>query len=282
MSVEVPSDFPKGRAQTLAPRRAVLVWPRFSSRSLTVWRRNALAWRRHAVTSIIANLGEPVLSLFALGLGLGLFVSRIGEYSFLEFIGPGLLAGSAMTWITYDLTYGCYDRLHWSRAYHAMIASPLSVGEMVAGEFAWQATRTTLFGLGFLALLAAFGIVQGPWAVPGTVLVTLLTSLIFTGPALAVGAVARVEEQLSYYFNLAITPMFFFSGVFFPLETLGPAVQQVAHFLPLYHLVELARAFILGTPLSGVTSHLLWLGLFTLVSLALPGRLLRDALERIA
>lgn len=282
MSVEIPSDLAKSRARTAPARRAVLVWPRFSARSLTVWRRNALAWRRHAITSTLANLGEPILSLFALGLGLGLFVSHIGRYSFLEFIGPGLLAGSAMTWITYDVTYGCYDRLHWSRAYHAMIASPLSVGEMVAGELVWQATRTTLFGLGFLGLLALFGIVQGPWAVPGTILVTLFTSLIFTGPAIAVGAAARVEEQLSYYFNLAITPMFYFSGVFFPLETLGPAVQHVAQFLPLYHLVELARAFILGTSLAGITSHLLWLGLFTLVSCALPGRLLRDALERIA
>ncbi|MBO2520065.1 MULTISPECIES: ABC transporter permease [Limnochorda] len=281
MSVEIPSDLPQGRARS-APRRAALVWPHFNARSLTVWRRNALAWRRHAASSILANLMDPVLSLLALGLGLGLFVSRIGEYSFLEFIGPGLLAGSAMTWITYDLTYGCYDRLHWSRAYHAMIASPLSVGEIVAGEFAWQATRTTLFGLGFLALMAPFGIVHSPWAVPGTVVITLLTALIFTGPALAVGAAARAEEQLSYYFNLVITPMFFFSGVFFPLESLGPALRQVAQFLPLYHLVELARAFILGSPLPNLTTHLLWLGLFILISFLLPGRLLRDALERIA
>lgn len=263
------------------PRRAVLVPPHFSGRSLTVWQRNALAWRRFSLSSLLANLSEPVLSLLALGLGLGLFINEIGELSFLAFVGPGLLAGSAMNWVTFDLTYGCYDRLHWSRAYHAMIASPLSVGEIIAGEFAWQATRTTLFGLGFLAILAAFDIVQGPWAVPGTILVLALTSIVFTGPALAVGAMARGEEQLSYYFNILIAPMFFFSGIFFPLEALGPVARQVAQFLPIYHAVELSRAFILGTASPATGVHLLWLAGFALVSLMIPGRFLRDALERI-
>lgn len=256
--------------------------PRFTRRALVVWRRNWLAWRRFLPTSLAANLTEPVLGLLALGLGLGLFVQRIGGLSFVEFLGPGLLAGGAMMWVTFDLAFGVYDRLHWTRAYHAMIASPLSVEEIVAGEVLWQASRTALFAAGFLLILALFGIPRSLWAL-GVLGVAALTAVVFAGPAIAVAAAARHEEQLSYYFNLVIQPTFFFAGVFFPVDALGEGIRTVATVVPLYHAVTLARGLTVGAPPPGpeLLAHGAWLVAFAGASLLLPVRFLRAALERI-
>src|SRR5690554_4015665 len=101
-------------------------WPRLSYQAGVVWRRNWLAWRYFMGTSLVANLSQPVLNLLALGFGVGLFVRDIEGMSFIEFIGPGLLIGSEMTAVTFDVCYGVFDRLHWTRAYHAMIAAPLT------------------------------------------------------------------------------------------------------------------------------------------------------------
>lgn len=256
-------------------------WPRFSSRALVMWRRNWLAWRYYMVTSITANLVQPVLNLLALGFGVGLFVQDVNGLPFIQFIGPGLLIGSTMQGVTFDLCYGVFDRLHWTRAYHAVIASPLMPRDIVAGEMLWQATRSAFFGTGFLLILAAFGLVSSWWALTVPLLAALV-ALVFSGPAIAVASVARAEEQLSYYFNLVIQPVFFFSGVFFPIEALGSTAARVAQFIPLYHGVSLVRAAVTGVPPTlPVWVHALWLGAFAVLALALPTRFLRGALERL-
>lgn len=260
---------------------AAVEWPRFSSRALVLWRRNWLAWRYYMVTSIVANLVQPVLNLLALGLGVGLFVQDVEGMPFIAFLGPGLLIGSTMTGVTFDLCYGVFDRLHWTRAYHAMIASPLMPRDIVAGEMLWQATRSAFFATGFLLILVAFGLVSSWWALTVPALAALV-AFVFSGPAIAVASVARAEEQLTYYFNLVIQPMFFFSGVFFPVEALGSAAVWAAQFVPLYHAVSLARAAVTGAaPALPVWVHGAWLAAFAALAMALPTRFLRAALERI-
>jgi lipooligosaccharide transport system permease protein len=57
---------------------------------LKVFLRHFRVWKRYWFASLVGNVGEPVLYIFAFGYGLGRFMPKIGELSYLEFVAPGL------------------------------------------------------------------------------------------------------------------------------------------------------------------------------------------------
>lgn len=254
-------------------------YPTPTRRALVLWLRNLLAWRKFYRSSLLLNFGEPVLNLVALGFGLGSYVTQIGELSFLEFIAPGLLAVTAMNAVTFDMAFEGYDRLRVTGAYDALVTAPLSIEELAAGELAWEATRSVVYGLIFLSVLLVFGAVHSLWVVL-LPLVLVVSGVLFGSLALAVVSIAKAHEHLFFYFTLFITPMFMFSGVFFPVQRLPEAAQWVVKALPLYHVVELNRGLILGNVSTGLLSHFAALVMMALVAPAVPVPLLRRALSR--
>ena len=106
----------------------------------------------------------------------------------------------------------------------------------------------------------------------------MLTGPLFTAPALFVATKAKNHEQLFYYFTLVITPMFMFSGVFFPLAKLPPLVRDLILVTPLVHVVDIVRALILGRVSGGLAIDaavilVYAVGLSTLPATALKRRL---------
>lgn len=219
--------------------------PRFDRMALAVWYRNYRAWAHFWRSSLLLNFGEPVLNLMALGIGLGAHVGAMEGVPFAQYVGPGLLAVTAMNAVTFDMGFEGLDRLRTTGVYDAMTFSPLTVNQLVAGELLWEATRGAVYASIFLVVLAALGLVESAWAlvVP---LVMALFGPVFGSAALMVVSVARHHEHLFYYFTLAVTPMFLFSGVFFPVSELPPAAAAAVQALPLFHGVELARGLVLG------------------------------------
>jgi lipooligosaccharide transport system permease protein len=238
-----------------------------------VWWRDFVAWRKFWRSSILLNFGEPLTNLLALGVGLGAYVAVMQGVSFLQFIAPGLLAVTAMNAVTFDAGFDTYDKLNSSGVYAAMLTSPLTVPEIVLGEYLWEATRAILYGAVFFLVILAFGLVHSWWSllVP---LPLILFGVLFTAPALYVAAVARTHEQLFYYFSLVITPMFMFSGVFFPVAHLPWIVQDIIYILPLYHGVLLTRAMVLGQMTVGMIWQFVWLIAYAAILAYLPVRAL--------
>lgn len=222
-----------------------ITFPRFSHGALMVWLRNYLAWTKYYRSSVLMNFGEPITNLLALGFGLGAYVMKMEGVPFIDFIAPGLLAVTAMNAVTFDIAFEGYDRIHESAIYRAMIASPLGIEELVGGEFLWEATRSVLYGMIFLVVILALGLVHSWWALL-LPLPLALTGILFAAPALWVASVASNHEQLFYYFSLVVTPMFMFSGVFFPVAHLPPILRLLIEVTPLYHVVDLMRALVLG------------------------------------
>lgn len=221
-----------------------------------------------------------MMGLIALGWGLGAYVSQIGELNFLQFIAPGLLAVTAMNAVTFDTCFEGYDKLRRSGTYTAMTSTSMEVEELVGGAILWESTRSLLYGVIYLTVLLAAGLLQSWWslAILGTL---ILSGVLFTLMALVVVSRAKVHEQLFYYVTLVITPMFMFSGVFFPVERLPAAAQWLVQLLPLYHMVELNRAFALGQVHSGLLLHVGALGLMIAAVAPFPARMLRRALESL-
>jgi lipooligosaccharide transport system permease protein len=65
-------------------------------------------------------------------------------------------------------------------------------------------------------------------------------------------ATRKTEQSFNVIFRFIVTPLFLFSGTFFPIEQLPGAIRWVAWFTPLYHGVALTRALAIGQNLDPV------------------------------
>lgn len=241
--------------------------------AIMVFRRDFLAWAKYYKSSVIMNFGEPLTNLLALGFGLGAYVAKMSGVPFIDFIAPGLLAVTAMNAVTFDMAFEGYDRLNENRIYQSMITAPLTVGQVVLGEYMWEGVRSLLYGAVFIVVLAALGLVKSWWAfmLPFPLVVT---GVMFAAPALWVASWARNHEQLFYYFTLFITPMYLFSGVFFPITHLPGVVRIIIVITPLFHVVNIVRALVLGHFYLGLVWDALWMLGYTALFALLPVRVL--------
>jgi lipooligosaccharide transport system permease protein len=127
-----------------------------------------------------------------------------------------------------------------------MYATPLSPYAIAFGQIAWIATRATIVATIFCGVIIAFGAAGSPgivWTIP----VGTLTALAFAGPIAAYMTTQRDTTSFNAIWRFGITPLFLFSGTFFPIESLPEQVRWIAWLLPLWHGVDLARALSLGT-----------------------------------
>ncbi|MDQ2753998.1 MAG: ABC transporter permease [Actinomycetota bacterium] len=206
-------------------------------------------WRGTVMTTFL----NPVLYLAAMGVGLGTFVNRgphasalLGHVSYLDFVGPALVASTAMQTAATESTFPVMAAIKWRRTYEGMLATPLSVGDVIIGHFLWIATRIFMAVTVYLVVLVAFGAARSPLVVL-VVPAGLLTGLAFTGPLVAFAASQENDNSFPMVFRLGLIPLFLFSGTFFPLSQLPSWLHIVAYCTPLWHGVELCRSFALGT-----------------------------------
>jgi lipooligosaccharide transport system permease protein len=229
-----------------APAR-VDAWPAF----LAAYEHLLLLYRRTWRGSIFGNFLTPVLFLLAMGVGLGGFVDRAGGDAldgvpYLAFLAPGLLASVVMQSSSFDATFPIIGGFHWVRRYHAMVATPLTPTTIALAQIAWIATRATLIGTIFTLVMFVFGAARSPAALLAIPVATC-TGLAFAGPIAAFMTTQRDTNAFMNIWRFGITPLFLFSGTFFPIERLPDALQPVAWIFPLWHGADLARALSLGT-----------------------------------
>ena len=211
----------------------------------------AVQYRRTFRSSVFTSFLTPLLFLTAMGLGLGGYVDRsggaaLGGLTYLQFLAPGLLAATVMQSAAFEATFPIIGGLNWQRTFHAMYATPISPRDIVVGNLVWIALRLTLIAAIFTVVMALFGAAASPLillAIPAAV----LTGMAFAAPIAAFSATQRTPEKFNAVFRFGITPLFLFSGTFFPLSNLPEAIRPIAWLSPLWHGVELSRRLALGT-----------------------------------
>lgn len=233
----------------------------------------ALLYLRTWRGSIFGSFAQPVLFLLAMGVGLGAFVDAgtggdaLGGVPYLQFLAPGLLAATVMQTASFESTFPVMAGFRWVRRYHAMYATPLTPFAIAFGQIAWTATRATLVGAIFALVIVLFGAARSP-LVALAVPVGTLTALAFAGPIAAFMSTQRDVTAFNAIWRFGITPLFLFSGTFFPIDRLPDAIQPVAWVLPLWHGADLARALALGTVGDNPLLHLAHLGILLAVAAA--------------
>ncbi len=226
------------------------------SAAFHVFEYNLWSYRRIWRGTLFSTFLSPILFLAAMGIGLGAFVDRsgasaLGGVSYAAFLAPGLLAGQAMQTAGFESTYPIMGALIWDRTYHGMLATPITVPSIVFGQLAWLAVRLSLVAAAFFLVMVAFGLVVSPLGVL-SIPIAVLTGLAFGAPIMAFSATQRNDQGFAALFRFGLTPMFLFSGTFFPIDQLPGKLQLVAELLPLHHGVALARHLCLGDEASMV------------------------------
>ncbi|HLQ47722.1 MAG TPA: ABC transporter permease [Candidatus Dormibacteraeota bacterium] len=211
----------------------------------------AVQYRRTFRSSVFSSFLSPVLFLTAMGLGLGGYVDRsggaaLGGLTYLQFLAPGLLAATVMQAAAFEATFPIIGGLNWQRTFHAMYATPLSPRDIALGNLVWMAIRLAMIATVFTVVIIAFGAAHSPLVVLG-IPVAVLTGMAFGAPIAAYSATQRTPNKFNVIFRFGITPLFLFSGTFFPIESLPGFLQPVAWLSPLWHGVDLTRGLVLGT-----------------------------------
>src|SRR3954454_3714478 len=217
-------------------------------RSLEYW---AFTYKRTWRSGVVNGVLSPVLFLTAMGLGLGGLVSsqsaspNLDGVSYLVFLAPGLLAANAMQVAVQESTYPVMGAIKWIRTYHAMLATPLRVIDVLLGHLIWIAIRVFMACAIFLAVMAAFGTTKS-WTAILALPAGLLTGVAFAAVVVAFAATRETDSGFNMLFRFGVMPLFLFSGTFFPISQLPGWMQTVAYATPLWQGVDLCRSLALG------------------------------------
>ena len=237
------------------------------------WR--AYAERPFLHTFLLTALGNPLVYLAAMGIGLASLVKvDVAGVGYALFVAPGLLVSTVCATAANFGTWPILAGFKWERNYLAATATPVTPEQLADGETIAQGARLLVQGLLFWLVGLAFGVWHGPVSVL-TVAIAALAGLAFFTPLMAYSATVE-DEGINFNLinRLIVMPMFLFAGTFFPLEAMPVYLQWVGWISPMWHGTQLARVVGFGMPYPwwGVAGHLAFLVVLTAVGLLLARR----------
>lgn len=257
-------------------RESILFSPRGA---LRMWQRNATVGRKTLLTTLAPRFLEAIAYLAIMGLGLGTYLSTVDGVDYIDFIAPGVAASTVMFGAIIETTYNSFVRIHVRRVVDAVVTTPLSLSDVVVGEYLWAATRAVIYGLVFLVVMVAFGLVHTPMALllPPVFAIGALT---FAVLGMAYTSFVTSIEHYNILFTGLLTPMFLFAGVFFPFSDLPGWAQVIGWCMPLSHLVAATRDLTLGGADLGTLAHVGALLALLLLVFPFPAARLKRTLLR--
>lgn len=243
-----------------------------SWRFIRVWQRNCLVYRKIWKINFLPPILEPLFYLLAFGVGFGSLVGKIvyadREITYVAFIAPALLSVNIMYNAFFENTYASFVRMYYQKTFDAIMATPLSVYEVIIGEIVWGATKSVIATGIMLTVVSLFGLVQYPH---GLLILPLafLAGIAFGAVGMLFTAIVPSIDMFNLPIFLFVTPMFLFSGTFFPLDGLPGWAQKLAQAFPLTHLVSVTRSLCLGLIRADLLYGLSYLVVFCLIFIPL-------------
>jgi lipooligosaccharide transport system permease protein len=197
-------------------------------------------WRAATFSSTV----EPTIYLLAFGFGFGSLVSRVGGFTYVQFVGTGTVATAVLFSSAFAAMFGTFVKYQFQRTYDAILAAPVDTEELVTAESLWIATRAGVYGCVPMIVAIFFGL-DPTWGMLTVPLIGWLTGLGWANFGIMVAGFAKAIENFNYIVSAVLTPLFLLAGTFFPLTNLPEWVQVLAQLNPLYQCVELVRAAVL-------------------------------------
>lgn len=250
-----------------------------SYRIYHVFVRNLYSYKRFVLPTFIASLIQPLFYLITFGIGMGAYVGLFGGKPYLYFLVPGVLMSAVALTASYECLFGTFVKMIHERLYDSLIATPVSAEDAVAGDIAWGVFRGLISGTLMMLVAMAMGVF--PVSVPAVLL--LFVCMIFVGTlfgslAMIVTSLAPNFDFFNYYTELVLTPMLFFSGVFFPLDNFPAWMKSFARFLPLTPAVSISRAVFSGIYSSALVFDFLFIVVLEVIAFTIGVKLMKRRL----
>lgn len=223
--------------------------PLVSRRSLRVVERNG-AISRHYWMIFVTRLIEPFLFLFSIGIGVGALIDTVNgpdgvAVSYQSFVAPALLVSSAMNAAVFATSFEFFSKFKWVGSYESMLATPITVRDLVRGELLWILGYLAIQSTVFVVTMLALGLIESWWALL-LVPTALLVAYAFGCAGFIAASLLRTWLDFDYVV-VAIFPLYLFSASFFPLSRYPDALAVIVQLTPLYHGIDLARDLTFGT-----------------------------------
>ncbi len=226
-------------------------------------------------STIISSVLFPCFFLLAVGFGLGSQIddtSSLGTVDYPSYIGPGVLGGVAVLQAGGLSLWPTLGAIKWQGDYQAALSTPLTTPGLVVGHILWIGFRITVSATLYLAVLAAFGVVSS-WLALLAPAAACLVALSIAGPLSAWSASQDSDDTFGPINRLGLSPLFLFSGAFFPISQLPVVIGWISRLFPVWHGVELTRGLVNGTleAAAGI-GHVAYLLVWSLAGLLLAIR----------
>lgn len=198
-------------------------------------------YRQNLVANTSPTISDPVFFILALGIGLGAYVTDMDGRSYLAYLAPGLAIATALWTAFFETSYGFFIRRTYENVYDAMLTTPIGPREIIIGEYLWVAMKGAGMSVGVTLVLLVFGVVEWPmaWLIP---IIGAFVALSCGAIGFVSSAMVRNINQFQTVYALLINPLFFFSGIFFPLHEAPLILRILCNLSPLYHGVRLGQA----------------------------------------
>jgi len=240
-------------------------YPPLYRRLYSIWYRHFRVYTTNLLSNAFPPFLEPLIFLAGVGLGLGKYIAEpVGGVEYIEYLGTGLLVTTAMFTSAFECSFGTFVRLEFEKVYDGMLAAPMTVNNLIIGEMIWAGSKGFFFTFCVLCILSAFGIIMLPQALLAP-FVGFLTGLMFATISMLVTSFVKTINHFNFYFTGFISPMFFFSGVVFPITNLPAYIRPVCEIIPLTHSVRLVRAICTNSYGPSLLLDLLYIGAFTVI-----------------
>lgn len=210
----------------------------------TIWLREVKRYLR-AKERIISSLAMPIFwfLIFGSGMNIAMLLAN-AEVKYSDYIAPGIIA---MALLFTSVSSGV--SVIWDREFgflKEMLVAPISRTIIVIGKSLGGATTALLQGLMIIGLSALFGVKFSLLSLVILLPVMLLISIGFVCFGLIIGSLMETLEGFQLIMNFVVMPLFFLSGVLFPIENL-PYFLKVLSFLdPLTYGVDVMRNIVIG------------------------------------
>lgn len=210
--------------------------------SFHITQRNWMVYKKDLIANISPTVADPAFIMLSLGLGLGSYLTNVEGMSYMQYLAPGLTVATSLFTSFFESSYGFFVRMTYENVFKAMLTTPIGVREVVIGEMLWVGLKGAVMAVCVAIVLAIFGLMVNPLLIPMVALVGFFIALPCGAMGLLATALVNNINQFQTVYSFIIAPLYFMSGIFFPISQMAAPIRLVAEFFPLIHGVRLAQA----------------------------------------
>lgn len=237
-------------------------------------------FRKLIGSSLVSNVANPILFLFAFGFGMGAFIDTMSGMSYLTFVVAGMIGYSAAFTASFETSIGAFTRYFLQKNWDAILSTPVTLTELLLGEVLWASIKALFSAICVLAVGWIWGGVPNSLLPLATLPVVFIGAICFASAGLVATAYAKGYEFFAYFFTFWVTPMFVFCGVFFEITRFPEFIQYLAWVFPMTHLIAAIRPLTAGIDVEAgaILLHTGYVILFSAAAFTIAHRRLRQRL----